>query len=393
MDELEPRDLATWEVDELPADFEDRVMARLRVEPSTAATASVHPLPRRRRVLAVVVATVAVAAAIVLAWRVGGDSPPRTGMVAVADEPTVVTPWPGVEAVVSPGGAMSWEVADDQVRVEQAEGQVRYHVTPGTAVAVHTPAGTIDVTGTLFTVEVLAVSDANKRSSRLLLTTAAAAATVLAIVVVHEGSVDASNERGTAAIAAGSGAVMSDASGPRLLPEPPPQVAQAPEPPAPKKHYASPEQLRRHAAAREQIQQALAQRASAHPKPEAPPAEPEQAPSGLPNGLRTVIEGNLDKEYIREAVRKDLIPLAHDCYGSMLEIDPNFAGTLVLEFDIMGDEDVGGIVDDVKPAEGTDMTNPEFVECMSESMMTVMFPPPEGGGMVHVTYPMQFEPG
>jgi hypothetical protein len=392
MDELEPRDLATWEVDDLPADFADRVMARLRVEPSPSAMASVHPPQRRRRVLAVVAATVAVAAAIVLAWGVVGGSPPRTGMVAIADEPAVVAPWPGVEAVVSPGGAMSWEVTDDQVRVEQAEGRVRYQVTPGTAVSVHTPAGTIDVTGTLFTVEVLAVSDVAKRNSRLLLATAAAA-TVLTIVVVHEGSVDASNERGTAEITAGSRAVMSDASGPRLEPEPPLQVVQAPEPPAPTKRYASPEQLRRHAAAREQIQQALAQRAAARPEPSAPAAEePEEEPSALPSGLRTRIEGNLDKAYIREAVRKDLIPLAHDCYSSVLATDPKFAGTLVLEFDIMGDEDVGGIVDGVVPGEGTDVANPEFIECMSESMMTVIFPPPVGGGMVHVSYPLLFEP-
>jgi hypothetical protein len=392
MDELEPRDLATWEVDELPADFADRVMARLRVEPSPSAMASVHPPRRRRRVLAVVAAAVAVAAAIVLAWGVVEGSPPRTGMVAIADEHAVVVPGPGVEAVVSPGGAMSWEVTDDQVRVEQAVGRVRYQVTPGTAVSVHTPAGTIDVTGTLFTVEVLAVSDVAKRNSRLLLATAAAAATVLTIVVVHEGSVDASNERGTAEITAGSRAVMSDASGPRLEPEPPPQVAQAPEPPAPKKRYASPEQLRRHAVAREQIQQALAQRAAARPEPEALPAEEPEEPSALPNGLRTRIEGNLDKEYIREAVRKDLIPLAHDCYSSVLATDPKFTGTLVLEFDIMGDEDVGGIVDGVVPGEGTDVANPEFIECMSESMMTVMFPPPVGGGVVHVSYPLLFEP-
>ena len=43
--------------------------------------------------------------------------------------------------------------------------------------------------------------------------------------------------------------------------------------------------------------------------------------------------------------------------------------------------------------EGTDIAHPEFIECMSESMMTVMFPPPDGGGMVHVSYPFVFEPG
>lgn len=392
MDELPPRDLDAWEVDELPADFEDRVMARLEAGPSPAEpSATVHPLPRRRRVVPLVAVAVAMAAALTLVWSRGPSPAPTTGTIAAAEETRVVRPRPGVEAVVSPGGALRWSEQGDGLRVEQDHGEVRYQITPGTAVAVHTPAGIVEVTGTLFTVEVVPVSEASQRNSRILLSTAAVAATVIAVVVVHEGSVDAHNERGRTEVRAGSRAVMSDASAPHLAPEEAPQLAQAPTP-APSKPRVSEEERRRHAATRKRIEQALAQRAAARP-PEPSAEEPPPEPSDPFNGLRASLDGNLDREYVREAIKRDLIPLAHDCYGSVLEVDPEFGGRLVLEFDIMGDEEVGGIVDDAKPGEGTDMMHPEFLECMSESMMTVMFPPPEGGGVVHVTYPFLFEPG
>lgn len=394
MDELPPTDLAAWEAEELSPGFDDRVMARLGLGPTEALRPEVTP-PRRGRVVAIASAALAIAAALVLAWGLVDRSPPRHGEVVAVDDPKVVAPWSGVEAVVSPGASMSWEVTGDQVRLEQARGRVRYQVVPGTAVAVHTPAGTVDVTGTTFEVEVIAVSEINRSHLRLPLA-AAAAATVLAVVVVHEGTVDAHNDGGTVQVRAGSRAVMSDASAPAI--DAPEALAQAEEPaePAPEERSRiSPEQRRRHAATRQRIEQAIARRVAAAPEPEPAEAPPPQddEPSDLPDGLRAAFDGDLDEEYVREAIRRDLIPLAKDCYISVLEVDPEFGGTLVLEFDVLGDEEVGGVVDAVVPGEGTNVTHAEFVECMSESMMTVTMPPPQGGGTVHVTYPFLFEPG
>jgi hypothetical protein len=53
---------------------------------------------------------------------------------------------------------------------------------------------------------------------------------------------------------------------------------------------------------------------------------------------------------------------------------------------------VGGIVEGVEVGDGTEITDPQMVECMSESMASVMFDPPEGGGAVLVSYPFEFAP-
>ena len=39
------------------------------------------------------------------------------------------------------------------------------------------------------------------------------------------------------------------------------------------------------------------------------------------------------------------------------------------------------------------LRDPEFIDCMRQSFLSVTFPPPEGGGMVTVEYPIVFSPG
>jgi len=56
----------------------------------------------------------------------------------------------------------------------------------------------------------------------------------------------------------------------------------------------------------------------------------------------------------------------------------------------MGDESVGGIVDELTFAEDSDIEDEAFRECVGQSMMSTVFDPPEGGGKVVVTYPFKF---
>ena len=102
--------------------------------------------------------------------------------------------------------------------------------------------------------------------------------------------------------------------------------------------------------------------------------------------------GELPKEYIRERVREDLIPLALECYTSALEDDEELAGKLVFQFRIVGEPDVGGIVDDAQIAPESDIQHAELQECMRESLMSMSFDPPENGGAMDVTYPFEFSP-
>jgi hypothetical protein len=104
-------------------------------------------------------------------------------------------------------------------------------------------------------------------------------------------------------------------------------------------------------------------------------------------------EAVLDKEYIREAVNEGMIPALHDCYDAELEEDPTLEGKVVIRFEILGDEEVGGVVDNVAVVEDqTTLQNEALHECMRESMYALDFPAPDQGGTVTVTYPFMFQP-
>jgi hypothetical protein len=100
--------------------------------------------------------------------------------------------------------------------------------------------------------------------------------------------------------------------------------------------------------------------------------------------------GTLDKDYIRSRIQDDLVPIAKECYESALEDEPKLGGKLVMKFAIVGDEEVGGVVEEADVDPTSDIKHPELLECMKESMLALSFAPPEGGGRVEVTYPFQF---
>lgn len=117
----------------------------------------------------------------------------------------------------------------------------------------------------------------------------------------------------------------------------------------------------------------------------APPPPPE--PAGASTGPR------IEPKYIQERVREDFFPLARQCYEDALRRKPGVAGKVLLKFTIVGDEKIGGIVEESSIGEESTLRDDEFDTCMSESMMSMTFPPPKGGGTVTVTYPIDFSPG
>jgi hypothetical protein len=118
---------------------------------------------------------------------------------------------------------------------------------------------------------------------------------------------------------------------------------------------------------------------------------PAGAPAAPPEGAGT--GPRIEAKYIQERVREDFFPLAKQCYEHALERRPGIAGKIALHFTIVGDEKIGGIVEDASVGEESTLHDEEFETCMSESMMTMTFPPPKGGGTVAVTYPIDFSPG
>jgi hypothetical protein len=102
--------------------------------------------------------------------------------------------------------------------------------------------------------------------------------------------------------------------------------------------------------------------------------------------------GVLDAAYVQERIREDFLPLAKECYAAALERDATLAGRLVMSFNIVGDDDVGGIVESAETTEDSTLVDKEMLYCMRESMLSMSFEAPAHGGSVSVVYPFVFDP-
>jgi hypothetical protein len=101
---------------------------------------------------------------------------------------------------------------------------------------------------------------------------------------------------------------------------------------------------------------------------------------------------NLSKEYLQTRMREDFFPLARACYVSALAKAPTLRGQIVVDFMIVGDAKVGGIVDQAKINDRSTITDAEFTGCIRESMLSMVFAPPDDNGWITVTYPFKFSP-
>ena len=101
---------------------------------------------------------------------------------------------------------------------------------------------------------------------------------------------------------------------------------------------------------------------------------------------------NLSKEYLQARIHEDFYPLAAACYASALARQPTLRGKVVVDFMIVGDAKSGGIVDQAEINDRTDIGDRELTTCLRESMLSMVFAPPENNGWVTVTYPFAFSP-
>ena len=182
--------------------------------------------------------------------------------------------------------------------------------------------------------------------------------------------------------------VVIDSSRPAPAPAVEPGVAEAPSSPSgsarakPKGPPSASQRMSRDLK-REQIWQALRQDHELEAGAAGSAAPPPEQRARLPQ---------LDPEYIQSAIREQLVPVAVECYESALEDEPELAGQLLVEFTIVGAEEVGGVVEDAAIQDESSLENAFVRECIRESVMAVEFEPPEAGGQVKVVYPINFEP-
>lgn len=99
-------------------------------------------------------------------------------------------------------------------------------------------------------------------------------------------------------------------------------------------------------------------------------------PTGDP--MPTGADGKIDPAYIRDVVRSDLRPMIEKCFEELRSRRPDSEGRFSMSFKIVGDAQIGGIVDETKLADdaGALAMDESFTTCVRESAMTLAFRPP-----------------
>ncbi len=132
------------------------------------------------------------------------------------------------------------------------------------------------------------------------------------------------------------------------------------------------EALREQILAREQ-----ARRSSASATAPGPASGDREAPTAEAPALLDRIGGRDD---LVQLLQRDLMPLADECIAMATERDPALRGMLALEFEVLADAELGAVIEAVTPAVDSTVTQPELLECMRESSLSLSFPPPPSGG-------------
>ncbi len=117
---------------------------------------------------------------------------------------------------------------------------------------------------------------------------------------------------------------------------------------------------------------------------------PESGGAGEPAAPATASAGSLSKEYIQEQIR-EILPLVKQCYEQALLAHPETAGKLVVRFSIVGDPELGGLIEqsEIVDTEGG-AADEGLSTCVRETMYALRLQAPEGGGRMVVTYPFIF---
>lgn len=98
-------------------------------------------------------------------------------------------------------------------------------------------------------------------------------------------------------------------------------------------------------------------------------------------------EGKLSADYIRASMR-EITPLIKECFQMALAESPGLEGRITLRFDIIADEQYGGLVESSEVRDDSELArNPVLNECLRETIYALKIKAPEGGGRVTVNYP------
>ncbi len=141
------------------------------------------------------------------------------------------------------------------------------------------------------------------------------------------------------------------------------------------------------------IRRAMSERGSKASEVDGERSAPERSPeqkAAPGDGLTDRSDGSLTG--LLKDFNDDVMPLADECYQQALERDPELAGGLNMQFQIIGDEEVGGLVESVDLLEDSDIQDAEMIECMRETLLSTIFPAPDGSGSTGVELSLRFAP-
>ena len=106
-------------------------------------------------------------------------------------------------------------------------------------------------------------------------------------------------------------------------------------------------------------------------------AEPveEVAPAITP-----LVDRSGNHAYLARVLSEELLPLVDECEQLARAKQPGLAGLLNLNVEILGDEELGGVIDSLETAADNEVADPGLIECVRESLLATVLPAPDQGG-------------
>ena len=120
--------------------------------------------------------------------------------------------------------------------------------------------------------------------------------------------------------------------------------------------------------------------------------EPKKRPDDGAPAPGNLIDRTGNHGHMVKVMNEDLMPLVDECYALARETQPELTGLLVLDVEMIGDEDIGGVVESAGLGKDSELVDPSLVECVQESLLSVTLPPPPEGGKDSIQLQMRLEP-
>lgn len=96
--------------------------------------------------------------------------------------------------------------------------------------------------------------------------------------------------------------------------------------------------------------------------------------------------------YLMKVMNEELMPLVDECYELARGTRPELAGMLVLDVEILGDAEIGGVVESIAAGSNNELTDPALNECVRESLLSTTLPAPPQGGRDAISLSLRLSP-